>query len=97
MLQRSSCLVMRSMLGSFETLFKFVNTPAAIDELLLARKKGMALRADVDADQAALCGAGFGFFTACTAYSYFVIRRMNSVLHVFCLLLSDVFHNTKEL
>ena len=67
--------------GCFKTLLELVKTTAGIDELLLTRKKRMALGADINVHIA--CNAlGLNLSAACALDGSFLIIRMDTLLHV---------------
>src|SRR5262249_40599898 len=64
----------------FVTTLKAFKTSGRIHELLFARKKRMALRANFDFDFL-LCGPGYKRFTAGTNHTRFLIIRVNILFH----------------
>ena len=67
--------------GCFKTLLELVKTTAGIDELLLTRKKRMALGANINIHVA--CNAlGLNLGAACASDGSFLIIRMDTLLHV---------------
>ena len=62
---------------------ELIDAPARINEFLLAGKERMALGADVDLDNVnVLSGAGFERRTASTLHLYYLVVRMNVLLHI---------------
>ena len=70
------------LLGGLESSLELVNASACINKLLLARKEGMALGADINSQLAALGGFGFNNFAASASDNALLILGMNSVFHV---------------
>ncbi len=69
------------LLSALQTLLELINTSAGINKLLLTGKERMTLRANFNADHAALGGTG-GNFLAASALDYsFTIIGMDSVFH----------------
>lgn len=62
-------------------LLEHVNTPAGIDELLLAREERMALGANFNVD-ILLRGSGLNHIPACAGNSRLLILGMNLFLHL---------------
>ena len=62
--------------GALELAVEAVDAAGRVDELLLAREEGVALRADLDAE-IALGGAGRPLFAACAVNVDLLISRMN--------------------
>ena len=63
-----------------ELLLKAVNTAAGINQLLLARKEGMALGANFNTD-ILFGGAGLNHFAARTTNRRLCIFRMDALFH----------------
>jgi hypothetical protein len=59
-----------------------LHTAGGIDQLLLAREIGMAIRTDFDRDITLMGRAGHKSVAARAMHAYFVISGMNSCLHM---------------
>ncbi len=66
-------------------LFELLDTSTAVDELLLACKERMALRADIE-PHLRLCGSDHECVPACASYFTFHVVWMDSFPHAVYLL-----------
>ena len=74
------------------TLFKSVDAPAGIDELLLARKERMAFGTDIYAQ--ILFGRTCGDHSAASAFDFrLLVLGMNTLLHAFHLFQIRLFYD----
>lgn len=74
---------MKLLVSSFKTASELINASACVNELLLAGKERVALRADVYTDITALCGAGNEGLSASADNLGLNIIGMDCFLHFF--------------